>query len=58
VADIDRRLAKIIGSDAPDSARLVTVFSQPDLSGDHLIDDAGKIHLPLSSAPLRLARLL
>jgi protein involved in polysaccharide export with SLBB domain len=30
----------------------VTVFGQPDLSGDFLIDGAGNIHLPLIGAVL------
>jgi polysaccharide biosynthesis/export protein len=35
---------------APGDRITVTVFSQPDLSGDFLIDGAGNIHLPLTGA--------
>src|SRR5262245_37134574 len=42
----DMRVYKL----APGDRITVTVFGQPDLSGDFLIDGAGNIHLPLVGA--------
>lgn len=42
---------------APGDHIMVTVFGQPDLSSDLLIDDAGTVAVPLTTAPVEVKEL-